>query len=109
MTRSSPSVAAVEIIPVIDRLLWQALALGALLVACVPAARAYSVWIGYLPFWLLVVPGFALLIGHRRRLAAAWRAVLVRPPRRRRTSRGGQARRLGFGPSPRRRSSPRAA
>lgn len=109
MTRPSQSVAAVEIIPVFDRLLWQALVLGALLVACVPAARGYSVWIGYLPFWLLLVPGFALLIGHRRRLVAAWRAVLVRPPRRRRTTRGGQARRVGFGVAMRRRSSPRAA
>lgn len=55
--------------PRLARALWQWLVLAALLVAWVPAARGDSV-IGYLPVWLLVLPGSALLTAYRHRLRA---------------------------------------
>ena len=76
-------VAAVD--PRIANTLWQWLVLGAVAVALLPAARGDAFLIGWLPFWLLVVPAVALMTLYRHVLAAAWRARLVRAtPRRRR-------------------------
>jgi hypothetical protein len=50
-------------------------ALGLLLIALWPAARGYSHWIGYWPFWLLGAPLIALLGLHRDRLLASLRHV----------------------------------
>ncbi len=77
--------------PVLTRLVWQALALGAMAVAVLPAARGDMVLLGSLPFWLLAAPAAALLALHRRFLATAWRAHLVRatPRRRQRFGREG--------------------
>jgi len=84
--------------PRLNRLLWQWLTLGALLVALFPDARGYGMWLGWLPFWALIAPLSALSVLHRRVLMAAWRTVLVRVPRRRRQrSANPQARRAGFG------------
>ncbi|KFL37542.1 hypothetical protein [Arenimonas donghaensis] len=80
--------------PVLTRLLWQALVLGVLAVALLPPARGDSALLGALPFWLLAAPAAALFMLHRRFLAAAWRAHLVRAtPRRRQRFSGRQARR----------------
>ena len=78
---------ATHVDPRLARTLWQWLVLGALAVALVPAARGDSTLLGWLPFWLVVVPATALLTLHRHALVAAWRARLVRAtPRRRRRS-----------------------
>ena len=78
---------ATHVDPRLARTLWQWLALGALAVALVPAARGDSLLLGSLPFWLVAVPATALLTLYRHTLAAAWRARLVRAtPRRRRRS-----------------------
>ncbi len=83
---------------VLQRLLWQSLAVGALIVACFPAARGVSDLAGFLPLWLIGAPLLSLLVFHRSAVVAAWRSVLVRTPRRRRLRHGGaQAKRLGFG------------
>ena len=79
--------------PRLARTLWQWLALGLVAMLLVPAARGPVYLLGHLPFWLLLAPGLALLVLYRHALAAAWRAVLVRAPRRRRRSGAGQARR----------------
>lgn len=55
--------------PRLARALWQWLVSAALLVSWVPAARGDSV-IGYLPVWLLVLPGSALLTAYRHCLGA---------------------------------------
>ena len=69
------------------RTLWLWLALGALAVALLPAARGMSPWLGAWPFWLVVVPAIGLLTLHRQVLAAAWRSRRGRPaPRRRRSA-----------------------
>lgn len=79
--------------PVLTRLLWQALVLGALVAlatAALPLAPGGALLFGPLSFWLLAAPAAALLAMHRRFLAAAWRAHLVRatPRRRQRFGRG---------------------
>lgn len=79
--------------PRLARTLWQWLALGFIAMLLVPAARGPVYLLGNMPFWLLIAPGLALLILYRHALVAAWRAVLVRAPRRRRRSGDGQARR----------------
>lgn len=79
--------------PRLARTLWQWLALGFIATLVLPAARGPAYLLGNLPFWLLVAPALALLVLHRHALAAAWRTVLVRAPRRRRRSGAGQARR----------------
>lgn len=83
--------------PVLSRLLWQALALGALgslAMLGLPLAAGGVSAFGFLPFWLLAAPAAALLTLHRRFLATAWRAHLVRAtPRRRQRFGAGQARR----------------
>ncbi len=94
---------------VLQRLLWQSLVVGLLLVGCFPAARGSSDWAGFLPLWLVGGPLLSLLVFHRSKVAAAWRSVLVRTPRRRRPRAAiTQARRLGFG-RPGRQQAARAA
>ena len=80
--------------PILARTLWQWLALGAVAMLLVPAARGPVHLLGNLPFWLLLAPGTGLLVLYRHALASAWRRVLVPAPRRRRRS---QARRRGLG------------
>jgi hypothetical protein len=76
----------------IARTLWQWLALGAIAMLLVPAARGPVYLLGNMPFWLVLAPGFALLTLYRHALVAAWRAHLVRAtPRRRRRFITGQA------------------
>lgn len=70
--------------PVLVRLLWQWLALGAMALLVFPAARGDAAWLGWLPFWLLVAPATGLAVLHRGVFAAAWRAHLVRATPRRR-------------------------
>jgi hypothetical protein len=69
--------------PALGRLLWQWLAVGALLVIAVPAARGSHAWLGSGPFWLVLAPLSSLLAYHRDAVAAAWRGILVPAPRRR--------------------------
>lgn len=93
-----PSVPATGGALVLQRLLWQWLVVGALVVACFPAARGISELAGVLPLWLVGAPLLSLLVFHRSAVVAAWRSVLVRTPRRRRPRHGGaQAKRVGFG------------
>jgi hypothetical protein len=56
---------------------------GLLALLLLPAARGHHLWIGWLPFWLLVWPACSLALLHRQRLAARWarRARRPRPPR----------------------------
>ena len=70
--------------PRLTRVLWQCLALGALLVLAIPAARGYSLWFGPGPLWLLGAPVVSLLMLYRQAIAAVWRVSLVPAPRRRR-------------------------
>lgn len=72
---------------VVARLLWQWLAVGALLTLLFPAARGSSALVGPMSFWLLGVPLTSLLVFHRHALAAAWLGVLVSTPGRRRARR----------------------
>lgn len=81
--------------PVLSRLLWQALALGALVslaLLALPLAPAGAAAFGALPYWLVAAPAAALLTLHRRFLATAWRAHLVRATPRRRQRFGGSRR-----------------
>ena len=73
----------------LDALLRQAVALGALAVLLIPAARGSSEWFGWLPLWLVGMP-----------LAAWWSlrgfpvpALAVRMPRRRRAQASRRTRR----------------
>jgi hypothetical protein len=55
--------------PVLSRLLWQALALGALgslALLALPLAPAGAAVFGALPYWLVAAPAAALLTLHRR-------------------------------------------
>jgi hypothetical protein len=91
---------------VLQRLLWQWLVVGLLVVACVPAARGVSEIAGLMPLWLVGAPLLSLLVFHRSAVVAAWRSILVRTPRRRRPRQGGpQARRRGVGRALRRQPS----
>jgi hypothetical protein len=91
--------------PRLSRLLWQWLTLGVLAMALFPGTRGYGIWLGWLPFWMLIAPVLALSVLHRHILMAAWRVVLVRAPRRhRQRSASPQARRAEFGPVSRRQS-----
>jgi hypothetical protein len=95
---TSSSVPAVAGAGVLQRLLWQWLVVGLLITACFPAARGVSEVAGVLPLWWVGAPVASLLVFHRSAVAAAWRLVLVRTPRRRRPRHGGsQAKRIGFG------------
>jgi len=73
--------------PVLTRLLWQALVLGALVAlatAALPLASGGALLFGPLSFWLLAAPAAALLAVHRGSLAVAWRAHRGRATPRRR-------------------------
>lgn len=83
--KPAPAPAATAVDPRLARTLWQWLALGAIAMLLVPAARGPVYLLGNMPFWLVLAPGAALLVLYRHALAAAWRAHLVRAtPRRRR-------------------------
>jgi hypothetical protein len=56
---------------------------GLLLLGLLPMRAWHNVWIGWLPYWLLITPTLALLQQHRQRVAAALLAFLVRERRRR--------------------------
>lgn len=78
----------------IERSLRMALGLGIALVVLVPMARGFSEWLGWMPMWLVGMPGVALWSLHRFRLPALRMAALPRASaetRRRRV--GAQARR----------------
>ena len=90
-----PAHALPAVVPGLGLALRHWLLLGAAAVLLWPAARGASDWLGSLPFWLVLAPLAALATLYRHALVAAWRAHLVRAtPRRRRRSRGAQARRL---------------
>lgn len=63
----------------IDAVLRYLLAMGAVLVLLLPAARGFSETLGWLPLWLLVMPLTALAA----RRGAAWQGA-EKPGRRRR-------------------------
>jgi len=54
--------------PRLERTLRRCIAIGALLVLAVPAARGYSTWLGALPMWLLAMPLVSWWALHRFRL-----------------------------------------
>ncbi len=61
--------------PRLARTLWQWLALGALAMLLVPAARGPVYLLGNVPYWLVLAPGLSLALLYRHALASAWRAV----------------------------------
>jgi len=69
--------------PRLERALRHCVAIGALLVLAVPAARGHSSWLGALPLWLLAMPLVSWWALHRFRLPRLRRAVNA-PARRRR-------------------------
>lgn len=93
--------------PTLEGLLRHVIAIGAVLVVLLPAARGFSDTFGWLPLWLLAMPLSAWWALHRFRLpeSVQSRAVMV-PSRRRRP--GTQARRRSM-PSSRRDIASRAA
>lgn len=65
--------------PVLSRLLWQALALGALVslaLLALPLAPGGASAFGFLPFWLLAAPAAALLTLHRRGVRSHFLSIL---------------------------------
>ena len=56
--------------PQLERSLRVALALGVVLVLLLPMARSHSEWLGWVPMWLVGMPGVALWSLHRFRLPA---------------------------------------
>jgi hypothetical protein len=54
--------------PRLSRALWQCLSIGMLLCLCLPPLRGHNPWLGWMPFWLVLYPGLALLLVHRQRL-----------------------------------------
>ena len=88
--------------PQLERSLRVALALGVVLVLLLPMARSHSEWLGWVPMWLVGMPGVALWSLHRFRLPyriGKHRARSTAPVRRRKP--GAQARRYGM-PGPQR-------
>ncbi|UNK48632.1 hypothetical protein MNR01_12850 [Lysobacter sp. S4-A87] len=77
--------------PGLDDLLRHAVAIGAVLVLLLPAARGFSDTFGWMPLWLLVMPLCAWWALHRFRLPANERDTQAQPRPRRRI--GEQARR----------------
>lgn len=92
--------------PTLEGLLRHAIAIGAVLVVLLPAARGFSDTFGWLPLWLLAMPLSAWWALHRFRLPESVqpRTVMVSP---RRLRPGAQARRRA--PSSRRDIAARAA
>ncbi|WP_223807237.1 hypothetical protein [Montanilutibacter psychrotolerans] len=68
VTRSPSRRDAVPVDPGIETVLRYAVAVGAVLVLLLPAARGSSATIGWLPLWLLVMPSCAWWALHRFRL-----------------------------------------
>ena len=75
--------------PRLERVLRQCIALGAVLVVAVPAARGHSAWFGALPLWLLGMPLASWWALHRFRLPRL--PMAPRETARRRRRRGAQA------------------
>jgi hypothetical protein len=69
--------------PRLSRALWQCLSLGLLLCLCLPPLRGHNLWLGWMPFWLVLAPSLALLLVHRHRLLPRRRRQCVPDPRRR--------------------------
>lgn len=67
------------------------LLLGLLAVLLLPAARGHHLWIGWLPYWLVVAPALCLMVLERQRMTASLAAVVA--GRRTRRVPGRQARR----------------
>ena len=88
--------------PGLDDLLRHAVAIGAVLVLLIPAARGFSDTLGWMPLWLLAMPLCAWWALHRFRLPANEAGADVQPRLRRRS--GEQARRRRTA-SPRRKHS----
>lgn len=68
------------------------LAIGLILTVCVPASRDHSLWIGWLPYWLVFAPLLCLVVLNRRSLLLIARERISKSSRRRSTARP-QARR----------------
>ena len=75
----------------LDTLLRHAVAIGAVVVALLPAARGFSPTLGWMPLWLVAMPLCAWWALHRFRLPA--REVEEAAPLRARRRAGAQARR----------------
>jgi len=60
------------------------LALGCLGVLAIPALRGTSTWLGWLPFWLVLMPAAECMLLRWRSLLAASRTTLARVRTRRR-------------------------
>lgn len=87
------SVDAAPVDPRIDGALRHLLAIGAVLVLLLPAARGSHAVLGWWPLWLLAMPAAAWWALHRFALPG-WPAALSAHPRTRRRARPGpQARR----------------
>ncbi|MBY4599636.1 hypothetical protein K3217_29365 [bacterium BD-1] len=78
------STEAAPVVPALSRALWQALGLALLAVALPVLAFGQPLLGPVASFWLPALPALALLTLHRRFLASAWRAHLVRATPRRR-------------------------
>ncbi|WP_206860264.1 hypothetical protein [Lysobacter changpingensis] len=76
----------------LDAILRHAVAIGAVVVALLPAARGFSPTFGWMPLWLVAMPLCAWWALHRFRLPAREAAAEAAPLRARRRS-GAQARR----------------
>ena len=90
--------ASATIDPQLERSLRMALALGVVLVLLLPMARSHSEWLGWVPMWLVGMPGVALWSLHRFRLPAR----ITNP----RDARSASARRRKPGMQARRRAMP---
>jgi hypothetical protein len=82
----SPIPTAID--PRLERMLRRSVMLGLCVVLLLPAARGSSVWLGWLPLWLLGMPLSAWWASHRFALPR-WPRLAALPRRRR----GQQARR----------------
>ena len=90
--------ASTTVDPQLERSLRVALALGVVLVLLLPMARSHSEWLGWVPMWLVGMPGVALWSLHRFRLPAR----ITNP----RDARSASARRRKPGMQARRRAMP---
>ncbi len=75
---------AADVDPRLDTVLRHAIAIGAMLVGLLPAARGMHAAVGWLPLWLLAMPLAAWWALHRFALpvvAQAERTSIVRSPR----------------------------
>jgi hypothetical protein len=86
--------------PALEGLLRHVVAVGAVLVVLLPAARGFNDTLGWLPLWLLAMPLSAWWALHRFRLPESRQPVIAVAPMRRRRP-GTQARRRATA-SPRR-------